>query len=40
MGGLNTFVTEPEGNDGDVNARLQQMQSRCMAVMPLATLPP
>ena len=30
MGGLNAFVTEPECNDGDIDARLQQMQSRRM----------
>ena len=30
IGGLDAFMTEPERNDGDFDARLQQMQSRCM----------
>ena len=35
---LNAFMTEPERNDGDVDTRLQQMQSRCMPLMPRAAL--
>ena len=37
IGGLDAFMTEPERNDGDVDARLQQMQSRCMAPMSFKT---